>query len=179
MSEIEEMCAELERQTLEILNRNYPLDSREFLDEKDALQVKLNDEKINKLSKEYLNIYKNLLPNEQRNHVYRNVKGNYYKNSHEPKGLIMISVNSDEYELHEAFSKATSIGMDAIDKIISGNEEEKIRNQRILDECIKVLTVHPWGKQHIENLKRYSQEKEANKTDSTILEKRNNNILPN
>ena len=160
MIEIEIRCSELEKETIEILNRNFPLDSRNYLLGEDAIKVANNDEEINQLSKEYLDIYKTLLFDEQRKHVYKNIKGSYYRNTHEPKGLIMVYPNSDENELHESFSRASYFGMIAIDNIRDNNKntDEKLKSQRVFDECIAILKVHHWGESHIEDLKRYSQE---------------------
>ncbi len=166
--EIEMLSKELEKETNDILNNNFPMDSRDFLIGDDAKKVESNDERIAQLAKQYLEIYKSLPISEQRNYRYKNIQGLYYQNTHNSKGLLKVSSNSDEYELHEAFSKATQFGMMAIDNMFNAkkndNKTEYIKSKNILDECIDILNAHFWGKNRIESLNRYSQRLESGRT---------------
>lgn len=168
MIEIERLSKELENNTNEILNKNFPMDSREFLTGEDAERVKKNDEIIKQLANEYLETYKNLQFDVQREYDYKNIQGTYYQNTHKSKGLVKAYSNSDEYELHKAFSKAYNFGMSAIDNIYSAkmdeNETEVIKNKKILDECIDIFKVHFWGEERIKSLERYCQRKETGRT---------------
>ncbi len=166
--EIEMLAKQLEEETNSILNRNFPMDSREFLMGEDAARVKNNDEKIVSLSKQYFEAYKALSSDEQRKCNYTNIRGAYYQNTHKIKGLIKAYSYSDESELHEAFSKATHFGMSAIEGMINSknnnDQNEYIKNERILQNCISILSVHYWGENRIESLQRYFQRLEKGRT---------------
>lgn len=168
MLEIEKEAIKLGEETNLILNNNFPMDSREFLTGEDAKRVKNNDEKLANLAKMYLEVYKSLQPDVQRQYDYKNIQGSYYQNTHKSKGLIKVYASSDEYELHNAFSKALCIGMNAIDGIFNAkrnkDERELLKNQKILEECISILGVHYWGKSRIDSLHRYSQRLENGRT---------------
>lgn len=168
MLEIETAATQLEEETNQILNNNFPMDSREFLTGKDAERVKSNDEKISSLAKLYLETYKSLQLDEQRKYHYKNIQGIYYQKTHMSKGLKKAYTSSDEYELHEAFSKASQFGMAALDGMFdakqNGNSGEFFKNQKILQQCVSILNVHFWGKSRIDSLNRYDQRLESGRT---------------
>lgn len=168
MLEIERIAKQLEEETNLILNKNFPMDSREFLVGEDAKHVKNNDEKIVSLANLYLETYKSLQFDEQRKCDYKNIQGVYYQNTHKYKGLIRVGTFSDEYELHEAFSRASRFGMSAIDGIFdakkNNDENMYLKNKIVLDECVNILKTHYWGEKCIASLQRYSQRLENGRT---------------
>ena len=99
---------------------------------------------------------------------YKNIKGLYYQRTHQPKGLAKILLISDEYELHDAFSKASYFGMLALENMFNAkrNDDEKSykKSRRIFDECLQILNTHFWGVSYIEKLKRYKERLEIERT---------------
>lgn len=168
MLEIETVATQLEEETNQILHNNFPMDSREFLTGEDLERVKSNDEKISSLAKLYLEAYKSLQPDEQGKYDYKNIQGIYYQKTHMSKGLKKAYANSDEYELHEAFSKASQFGMLALDGMFEANKNDDrdkfLKNQKVFQQCVSILNVHFWGKERIDSLNRYGQRLESGRT---------------
>lgn len=181
LQEIEQMSEAITKDTLEILNKNFPMDSRFFLTGDDAEKVKQNDDQIVELDKEYSNIYRSLSTEQRSQCNYKNIRGLYYQDTHNSKGLIKVSSMSDEYELNKAFSKATSFGMDAIEKMYKykndENKEEYLKNKDILDQCVNILSVHFWGENRIKHLQEYSNRLESGRTYEDDVKEYNDLII--
>lgn len=157
--EIEERAKKITEQTKKILEENFPLDSREFLPREIRLFIQQNDDEIIRLDRQYLNEYKKLPPKEQITYKYKNIRGDYYLDTHMSKGLIFAYPRMDEYELHEAFQRATKFGMQAIDSIhlaSKTNDEQLLRkSQLVLKNCEEILSIHYWGEERLKYLSRY------------------------
>lgn len=165
---IEELADRITKESVGILERNYPMDSREFLTGKDAKTVLENDDKIKELADMYLDTYRSLTDEEKRKVNYKNLSGIYYQATHKGKGLVGVSSFSDEYELHDAFARATSFGMEALDGIFraeKANDQAGLeRNQRILDTCKSIMSMHFWGNSCLEKLQRYDKRIRSGRT---------------
>lgn len=166
--EIEQAAMQITKETTDILDRNYPMDSRDFLQGEEALIVRKNDQRIKELANKYRNIYMALSFEEQRKIDYKNLEGIYYQSTHKSKGLKSVSQFSDEYDLTEAFSIATTFGMGAIEGIVLAeekNDKEKLnKHKRVLDACKRVLSVHFWGESCLEKLDRYDSRLRSGRT---------------
>ena len=165
---IEKLAAKITKESTDILDRNYPLDSRSFLTGEDARKVAMNDDRIYELADMYRDTYMSLSKEEQRKVKYNNFTGTYFQSTHKGKGLISVSQYSDEYELHDAFARATSFGMKALDGLLLGekNKDEALinTNKRILAACEDVLSVHFWGNSCLQKLDRYNTRIRAGRT---------------
>lgn len=173
---IEQKAKLLTEQTCEILEKNFPLDSREFLNQKDLEVVKKNDNEIVLLAQQYLELFKKLPLEEQRNYMsnYKNIQGNYYQTTHNVKGLIRATSNDDEYELRKAFQKATEFGLKSLDDLHlaskTNDENLKEKGQHVLNVCKNILGVHFWGEDRIEYLNRYEKRLASGRTVENDLE---------
>ncbi len=165
---LEQLALQITKETAEILEKNFPLDSREFLTGEDARKVKENDEKIREVSDSYGKVYMALSDDEKRKVVYRNIQGTYYQSTHQSKGLVSVSEYSDEYELSAAFSRASSFGIKALDEILLGennNDQAAIeRGRRILNTCKDILSVHFWGEDILAKFDRYEKRIRSGRT---------------
>lgn len=158
-NQIEQMASQLTEETRRIIENNFPLDSREFLESENKSKVETNDAKIVELAKMYLELYRQLPIEEKVKRNFLNIQGTYYQQTHQIKGLNKAYSHSDEYELHDAFSKATKFGMEAIESLElaakTNDEQLAIKSQSILKHCYDILNVHYWGKSRIDYLERY------------------------
>lgn len=171
---IEQEVKKITEQTIKILEGNFPLDSREFLEKKELEIVRKNDNEIVALAQRYLEAYKKMPLEDQRKYRYQNIQGEYYQATHKIKGLIKAQSNDDEFELREAFQRATKFGMYALDTLCiadkTNDEQMRQRGQLILDKCKGVLGVHYWGESRIEYLDRYAKRLEQGRTVEEDLE---------
>ena len=171
--QIENEAKKLSKETVEILEKNYPLDSRDFLTGEDAKIVSQNDARIKELAKRYLEVYKSLDQNDALNYRYDSLQGKYYQLTHKARGLVPANEHSDEYELHEAFSKATHFGMLALNNIYEAkkknNQNVIDENKRVLDVCYQILSVHFWGEERIQHLERYETRLASGRTEQDDL----------
>ncbi len=159
MFEIERICNQLEQEITNILKSNFPLDSVYFLSNEDQMRVRQYDTKIRELKEEYLRRYWALPEEERRNFKYKNLPEKEY--CYQPQGLRTADRGSDEYELHEAFSRAMKYGKIAIENMnkarLENNMEEYAKNQRVLNTCNRIFSVHYWGEDRKKSLERYAQ----------------------
>lgn len=136
--------------------------------------VRKNDEAIVELAERYFEAYKKMSLEDQRKYRYQNIKGKYYQATHKIKGLIKAYSNSDEFELQEAFQRATNFGMQALDTLHiadkTNDEQLRQKGQFILNKCKGVLGVHHWGESRIEYLDRYAKRLESGRTIEKDLE---------
>ena len=116
----------------------------------------------------YLDTYKSLSLEEQRKVDYKNLSGIYWQLTHKGKGLVGVSPFSDEYDLHDAFARATTFGMEALEGIFRAEKANDSialeKNQKILRTCKDIMGEHFWGNSCLEKLDRYDKRIRAGRT---------------
>jgi len=146
----------------------------EFLGQEAKEIVEKNDDAIIRLAQQYLDLYKKMSLEEQRKYKYQNIRGDYYQSTHKTQGLIKAYSSSDEYELRDAFQRATKFGMQALDTLHlatkTNDEQLRQKGQFILNNCKDILNVHYWGKSRIAYLDRYEKRLETGRTIEEDLE---------
>ena len=169
MLEIEQLAESLTNMTAKILESNFPLDSRRYLSPEDKAQVDKIDAKIEELEKEYKSIFLSLTEEEQRQKrsTYVNIKGQYFKKTYYPKGIIEPDLY-DENSLREAFDKAYVFGKKSLEGLQKAtteqNQSEIDKNNKVLFICKGILKQHFWGEPRLQGLDRYKQRLEIGRT---------------
>ena len=123
---------------------------------------------INKLNKEYTELFGTLTPDEMTKHQHMNILAEFNSAVRELECIEMVYDGDDEYELKDKFAKAYKYGKRAIEDKIDAekrNDQVTILNcNRILAACDMVFKKHSWGQGYITDLEKYEERLRSGRT---------------